>query len=290
MPAKKPTTTTVRTVAVPETLEDLAKLVVNMSTLLDTVAAKVNNWDIIPTHLEKLEEKLAAMETKLNEALEENTILKRELAAKTKIVGDQQLTINNLLNGQNKTDQYMRSWSTRILNIPITAKEEQCPFAMKKLVYELAFLPVLTGALSKGAIPFIPSDDQLLEVAHPLPGKPGTRRPIIARFRDRNFCAVCMRHRREFATRIQSTTRGGGTTGPSGADGGEGGPSGRGGFAFPFYEDLTPANFAKMKELAGDSRVQSCWTVNGQIRYKRVNSTDIMNVQSAFDPIEHILA
>jgi hypothetical protein len=61
MPAKKPPATTARAVAIPETLEDLAKLVVNMSTLLDTVATKVNGCDTIPSHLEKLEDKLAAM-------------------------------------------------------------------------------------------------------------------------------------------------------------------------------------------------------------------------------------
>jgi hypothetical protein len=285
MPAKKPPATMARAVAIPETLEDLAKLVVNMSTLLDTVATKVNGCDTIPSHLEKLEDKLAAMETKLNDALEENSALKKELAAKSKTLEDLQLSVNILTNGQNKADQYMRSWSTRILNIPTTAKEEQCPFAMKKMVYELAFLPVLTGAFNKGAIPYIPTDDQLLEVAHPLPGKPVTRRPIIARFRDRNFRSVCMRFRRDFATRNEPSERG-----APRVDSGEGGPQGRGGFAFPFYEDLTPANFAMMKQLSGDSRIQSCWTINGQIRFELVNSTEIKKVQSAFEPIDQILA
>jgi ABC-type transporter Mla subunit MlaD len=123
--ASQETATMVRTVAVPETLEDLTKLVVNMSTLLDTFATKLNNCNTIPSHLEKLEDKLATMETKLNDTLKENNTLKKELASKTNvIIGDLQQMVNNHLNGQNKVDQYMCSWST-------TAKEEQCPFAMK---------------------------------------------------------------------------------------------------------------------------------------------------------------
>jgi hypothetical protein len=253
--------------------------------MLDTVASKVSNCDTIPDHLEKMDDKLSTMEEKLNEALEDNKLLKKELAEKTKTIEDLKVTVNKLQAGQNKTDQYMRSWSTRILNIPITDREERCPFAMKKLVYELAFLPILTGAYEKGTIPYIPTDDQLLEVAHVLPGKSGTSRPIIARFKDRNFRTACLRYRKDFATRTPHHTGSSSGGGPA-----ENGPVGRGSYAYPFYEDLTPATFAKLKELTRDSRVQSCWTVNGQIRFKLSDSSEIKKVVSVFDPIDYILA
>jgi hypothetical protein len=48
---------------------------------------------------------------------------------------------------------------------------------------------------------------------------------------------------------------------------GAGGHEGRGRFLYPLYEDLSRATFIKMRAISQDSRVKSCWTVKGQIRF-----------------------
>ncbi len=59
--------------------------------------------------------------------------------------------------------------------------------------------------------------------------------------------------------------RGGGSeSGRAGAVARGEGLDGRGKYTFPVYEDLTGANYNKMRELALHDRVQSCWSINGR--------------------------
>jgi hypothetical protein len=60
-------------------------------------------------------------------------------------------------------------------------------------------------------------------------------------------------------------------------------------YAFPFYEDLSSAVFRKMKELQADSRVDACWSVNGQLRYRLTGSDTIKKVSRVLEPIDSIL-
>jgi hypothetical protein len=156
--------------------------------------------------------------------------------------------INLLEHGLNKTDQYQRSWSVQITNIPLTADEESNPSTVKTKVYDLALKPILVGAHKKGLIPSVPDADSLLEVAHMLSAKSGSAKPIITRFYNRNLRAICLRLRKEFATRTSGGSRGGEESGRTGAGAGAcvDGPDGRGRYSFPIYEDLTRANFTKM--------------------------------------------
>ncbi len=61
------------------------------------------------------------MEDLLNKFLEENKILKAELADKNKTIGDMACKLNQLEFGLNKAVQYQRSWSVCIANVPLTA-------------------------------------------------------------------------------------------------------------------------------------------------------------------------
>jgi hypothetical protein len=256
-----------------KTVADLEELMVSMSASLATITAK-----------------LSTMEELLNTSLEENKQLKTELEAKNKIIGDMSCKINVLEFGLNKADQYQRSWSVRVANIPLTPDEESDPNVVKKRVYELALRPILEGALEKGLIQSIPDADSLLEVAHILPAKAGTAKPVITRFYNRNLRAICLRLRKEHAPRTRGEGLGGGPgSGRAGAGARVDGPNGRGRYSFPVYEDLTRANFAKMRELSTHEKVQSCWTINGQLRFKLHNSPNIHRVTSVFEPTEQIL-
>jgi hypothetical protein len=167
------------------------------------------------------------------------------------------------------------------MGLHLSQGEEEDPFALVNTVYNRVFLPILTGAKDSNTIPYIPSCEQLLERAHVLPtSKPGDIKPIICRFYNRDFRAVCFRLKKEFAPRLSAT---------DGASAGGSKSSKQPRYAFPFYEDLTATTFKKLKELQADPRVEACWSVNGQLRYRLTGSDQVKKVKNILGPIETIL-
>jgi hypothetical protein len=142
-----------------------------------------------------------------------------------------------------------------------------------------------------GKIKSIPDADQVLEVAHVLPGKPGTHKPIIMRFYNRNMQNLVFQYKRDFAPREPLGSGGAGAAGGGGARGtGDGlGRERWGRFQYPLYDDLTKVNLAKMHAISQNDRVQACWTVKGQIRLRLKDSPTVKKVNSVFDPIDKIL-
>ena len=137
----------------------------------------------------------------------------------------------------------------------------------------LPILSILTGAYSEDLIPRIPTCEQLLERAHVLPAsKAGATKPIICRFLNRDYKAICVRLKKKYATKTAQP-----------------GPGDRPRYAFPFYEDLLAAVFKKMKEIQADSRVESCWSVNGQLRYRLTGTDTVKKVTRVLEPIGSIL-
>jgi hypothetical protein len=230
--------------------------------------------------------KMDNMEAKLSASLEANKKLQEELKKKTKIIDDLQASYAGLEAKINTMEQYNRSWSVRISNVPLTDEEERSTILMRDKIHQLVFLPILTGAKEAGELNHIPAAHDLLEMVHVLPSKPGTHKPIIARFRDRFLRSLCLRLKKIYAPR----TPGGSSSG--GARGGGGGSrsGGEGRFIFPFHEDMTSLNYKKMKAIAADDRVLACWSINGQLRYRLHTKPDeVRKVVSVFDPISTIL-
>ncbi len=240
--------------------------------------------------VENISKQLSNMEVKLNHLVGENKQLKEEIAAKNTTIEELKSGYTRLEERLNTQEQYNRSWSVRVLNIPLTADEEKNPSAIINKVYDLAFKPVLQGAVESGELLHLPTADELLEIAHVLPGKEGSNKPIITRFYNRYLRSVCLRHKREHATRTTRRRTGAEGLGGGSESGGAGaGREERGWIAFPFFEDLTRANFAKMRSLSGDTRVQSCWSVNGTIRFKLADSSVIKKVTSIFQSNDDII-
>jgi len=158
-------------------------------------------------------------------------------------------------------------------------------------VYNLALLPILQGALERKQLHNIPSVEQLLEVAHVLPGKDGDPKPIIMRFFNRNTKDLIFRLKKFYAPRISGSGGIGGGGGGARARAEEaGGFEGRGKYTFPLYEDLTRATFKKMRAIAEDSRVKACWSVKGQLKFVlHSNPNEIRKVASLLDPLDSIL-
>ncbi len=231
----------------------------------------------------------------LNDLKTENKQLKSEVKAMDKKLQDMDERNNALENRINQLEQHHRGWSARVLNVPLSPDEETDNFSVVTKVYNLVLLPILQGALERKMLRYIPSADQLLEVAHVLPGKTGEPKPIIMRFYNRDIKDTVFKLKKYYAPRVeQSGQRGGGGGGGGAATGGDqepGGFEGRGKFCFPIYEDLTRATFLKMRAISKDERVKSCWTVKGQIKFVlHKNAKEVKRVVSLLDPLDVILS
>ncbi len=159
---------------------------------LAEIKAKLGNVD-------SLGEKLDELKTQLTEMAAENKKLKDENIELRTSIQKQDTIIEELRLGLDGVERHQRSWSIRVLNIPLSDAEERDPTLTMRKVYDLLLHPILTGAKEKGALRVVPDCDQLLETAHVLPGRPGTAKPIIVRFSKRPLKALCFRHRKEFA-------------------------------------------------------------------------------------------
>jgi hypothetical protein len=236
-------------------------------------------------------EQLSTLKILVEALTEENKQLRESIKLKDKQLEDMQEAVNGLEQRLNSLEQHHRGWSARVLNIPLTEAEEQDPDAVIEKVYTRALLPILEGAALKGKLKEIPMADQVLEVAHILPGKAGQPKPIIMRFYNRNLRNLIFAHKRDFAPRDAAegaAGRGGQRSG--GGRGGQASGSERPGrFSYPLYDDLTKLNLNKMRAIQQDERVQACWSVNGQIRFKLHDSNVVQKVLSIHDPLDKIL-
>ncbi len=147
-----------------------------------------------------------------------------------------------------------------------------------KTVHHEVLLPIFKGALQKGLLQSIPSYDQVLETAHILPSAPDKTPPIIARFYSRNIKALIFRLKRDYATKLPPSTTTQTKSRPSPPK-----P------AHPFFEDLTTANYRKMKAIANDNRVMSCWSVAGQLRLRLNGEERVRRVHNIYDSIDTII-
>jgi predicted nuclease with TOPRIM domain len=106
--------------------------------------------------------------------------------------------IAELKNELNEKELHARSWSIRVNNIPVPDGKETDNKAVMQAVHKELVAPILAGAVSAGEIASVPSCDNLIEIAHILPGK-GARKPIIVRFLSRYWRSLLFKHRREHA-------------------------------------------------------------------------------------------
>lgn len=236
--------------------------------------------------VDSMEVKLDNMQLTLNTIAAENVELKKDNRDLKKALAEKDNTIKSLQSGLDQIERHQRSYSIRVLNMPLSDREERNPLLTMKKLYDNLFLPILRGAHQEGDLETIPQFDQLFETAHVLPGKGGyANKPIIARFYNRNLKSLCFRHRKAYAPRNLGPTSGLGNRGAGRALEGEEPTK----FLYPFHDDLTKPTLALMKTLQAHSDVQACWSINGQLRFKLKNSLVVKKVQSVFDSVENIL-
>jgi len=275
-------------------IEDSASLVEMMRTMsaqLTSQHQQLASMDSKLAKIDTIENEVKGLRVLLSDLKEENKQLKQEAKVTERKLSDMNERNNQLENRLNSLEQHHRGWSARVLNIPLSPDEEKDNDAVAGKVYNLALLPILQGALERKLLTNIPPVEQLLEVAHVLPGKNGDPKPVIMRFFNRNTKDLIFRLKKFHAPRISGGGGGGGGGGGARAREEEaGGFEGRGKYAFPLYEDLTRATFKKMRAIAEDSRVKACWSVKGQLKFVlHSNPSDIRKVVSLLDPLDTIL-
>jgi hypothetical protein len=277
----------------PET-EDSAPLVEMMRTMsaqLTSQHQQLASMDLKLAKIDTIETEVKGLRVLLSDLKEENKQLKLEAKATEQKLSDMNERNNQLENRLNSLEQHHRGWSARVLNVPLSTDEEKDNNVVANKVYNLALLPILQGALERKQLHNIPSVEQLLEVAHVLPGKDGDPKPIIMRFFNRNTKDLIFRLKKFYAPRISGSGGIGGGGGGARARAEEaGGFEGRGKYTFPLYEDLTRATFKKMRAIAEDSRVKACWSVKGQLKFVlHSNPNEIRKVAFLLDPLDSIL-
>jgi hypothetical protein len=207
---------------------------------------------------------LSNINSKLDTLLAENAALKQMVTARDEEIIGLKLHINGL-------EQHNRSWSVRIMGLPLSPEEEKSSTLVKEKVFKNVIYPILEGAAKEGDITKAPtSAGDIIEMAHPLRAKEGSVKPIIVRIYSRETRSVVFRHKKAYT--------------PKQADG----PN-RGRYKYSLFEDLTALTFSKMRALAADPRVAASWTSYGQIRYRLLEDPTIRKVACVLDPVDKIL-
>jgi len=261
-------------------MSDIFKLLKTQSEQLGNLNTKVDAIEAEVRKVESIELEVRNIRVIVTALKEENNVLRTELKKKDKQLEDMNEKVNSVETRLNNLEQHHRGWGARVLNIPLTSDEEQQPDIVINRVFNLAIKPVLEGAARAGKLHAVPAAEQVLELAHVLPGKPGMPKPIIMRFINRNLRDLVFRLKRDFAEREEPASARGETAGSD---------TKVGRFRYPLFDDLTKANLAKMRAIRQDERVLACWTVGGQIRFKLKDSEGVRKVTSIMDPIDKIL-
>ena len=233
----------------------------------------------------------AEMNTKLSALMDKFEILEASLLAVSRekevlkvTVAEQAVELAELCNSLNEREQYARSWSMQILNIPVPSDNESDTRCVMQAVYDNLIHPILEGARVKGDILHVPDCETLLETAHILPGKGDGHKPVIARFFSRYWRSLVFRNRKEFSPREPSTA----SNAPSSSTRTSGTKATR--MRFPFFEDLTKATFTKLSAIKQQEGVISAWTVNGSIRFKLRDNNTIFRVPNLQESFENIIS
>jgi len=245
--------------------EAMALLTVQQAKMSETMDAILSTMNTTNDRISKLEEILEITKA-------ENVELRTALVKRDGEVEHLRAKLQAL-------EAHNRSFSVRVTKLTIAGDDNDNENVRQQL-YTHVFLPILQGAVQNNIRKSIPNVEQLIETAHVLPGRPGEPRPIICRFFSRVHKGLIMSLKKDFAPRETDAGRAG-----VAARNGRPPPS-----KYPIYEDLTREAFQKMKEISNDSRVLSCWSVGGLLRYRLKNDPSVvLKVKSIFDPLAMIL-
>ena len=199
------------------------------------------------------------IDAQFQQVLKENEALRVSLAKKDKEIASLRDTINiNELSN--------KATSIRILGLPIS--KDSTTMEIINTAYNSLINPILIGAAEKGEIASVPPALALIEFAYSMPAKANQPCPVVLTFHSRYFRSLIFKHRREYAPTITD--------------------NGKVKTKFPFFEDLSSASFLQYRAILEDERVQSIWTINGQIRFRLTDNEFVFKIKSLSDTVTSI--
>ena len=96
---------------------------------LDAIMAQLSTMNRRLDKVDLLSEQLGNIEESMRNLAAENSAIKSTIAST-------QSTLHTIQGNQVKMDQYNRSWSVRVMELPLSPEEEANPFRLAETVYE----------------------------------------------------------------------------------------------------------------------------------------------------------
>lgn len=216
------------------------------------------------TQLSTLNSKIDRLEGRLVSMQAENVALKEDLVKKDDEILNLKYRVHHI-------EQRNRAKSIRIFGLKLTGDTTDNEVVTAQ-VYNLVLRPILEGAVLKGRLSSAPSCEDLIEVAHILPGADGKPKPIIVRLRSQATRLVILHLRSEFTPRanLPVSTRASvsGNRTPAQTP-----------FICSIFEDSTRDLLSALKNLKDHEEVEMACIAGGLLRY-RLKSNPTMALKS----------
>lgn len=124
---------------------------------------------MIDSAMTKLSDKIDSLEAKFQAVVKQNDDLKEA----NKLLSAEVLGLKHHVNS---LEQYQRNLSVRINNLNLPEDVASAPFKTHVYVYTQAIEPILKGSFENSHLNRLPCANQVIELAHILPGGQGKAR------------------------------------------------------------------------------------------------------------------
>jgi hypothetical protein len=231
-------------------------------------ASMEDKMDIMLQLLVQQTKSIALFQGKIEELEKENNAMKSTIGSLSK-------EIFVLKNSSNRREQHLLNNSIRIFGVAVHEDEPNTTDGGKALagrVFEKILKPILVAAKIKGA-----NVANVIETCYRA-GKASSDKarppPVVVKLCSPSLRLTILRNKKT------------GMAPPSEAD------QRLGIKRFTVVEDLTGDSFKLLRTLAGDSRVEKVWTIDGNIRFTLTgdSTSSIKRVKSVYDSIDKIVA
>jgi len=179
----------------------------DLKSLTEQLSLLLNEQRDLNRKVDGLVTKVANLEDLLEKAEERNATLRRENQDLRTTLVKRDGEVEQLRNKALALEGHNRSFSVRVSNLSISGDETD-NFNVRHQLYTKVFYPILQGAVQSGKRQSIPSEDQLIELAHVLPGRADKAKPIICRFISRTYKGLIMSLKKDHAPRVTGSRAG----------------------------------------------------------------------------------
>ena len=179
----------------------------------------------------------------------------------------------------NSRNQEAKLNNARIFGVPLCDEETRATDggeAFKKMFYDRYVKPCLNAARANGDIPTVPHAANTIAKLYRLgkPGAPGTRPPpLLVSFTNHDLRNAVFRNKKTCFPTPSDVEKSIGVK------------------RYVMVEDLTSPTYSLLRELQDHSGVAKAWTIEGRIRFTRVDKPDVaVKVKSVYSPVSKIVS